>query len=112
MQTKKTHGIEKQNDTMRIHDNEVNKIFEYDLLHDIINNHKRTKKLNSHYFPIINECMNTRKGRQKCKNFRILLNSVCNSMIVMGRLVEKYILKKMLLYSGTLRMIILLPILR
>ena len=48
---------------MRIHDNEVNKIFEYDLLHDIINNHKRTKKLNSHYFPIINECMNTRKGR-------------------------------------------------
>ena len=33
--------------------------------------------------------MNTRKGKAKFKNFRILLDSVCSSAILMGRLVEK-----------------------
>ena len=33
--------------------------------------------------------MNTRKGRAKFKNFRILLDSGCSSTIVMRRLVQK-----------------------
>ena len=53
----------------RIHDNKVNNIAEFNLIHDIINPPKRTKKLNRHYSPIIHECMNTRKGKAKYKNF-------------------------------------------
>ena len=33
--------------------------------------------------------MNTGRGRAKFRNLRILLDSGCSSMIVMGRLVEK-----------------------
>ena len=42
-----------------IHENEVNKIAECDLLHDILNPSKRTKHFNSRYYPIIHGCMNT-----------------------------------------------------
>ena len=45
---KNTHGIENHNDMSRIYDNEVNKIAECNLLHDIFNLTKRTKILNSH----------------------------------------------------------------
>ena len=38
--------------------------------------------------------MNTRKGKAKFKNFRIILDSGCSSMIVMGRLVNKLYLDK------------------
>ena len=54
---------------MRIHDKEVNKIAEYNLLHDIINPPKCTKYLNSHYSHILYVCMNTRKGKLKFNNF-------------------------------------------
>ena len=50
---KNTYGVENRNDTARIHDYEVNKIAEWNLLHDIINPTKRTKKLNIHYSPIL-----------------------------------------------------------
>ena len=53
----------------RINDNEVNKIAECNLLHDIINPPKPTKYLNSHYSPILHGCMNTRKGKAKFKKF-------------------------------------------
>ena len=43
MQTKNTYGIKNQNNMTRIHDKEVNKISEYNLLHDIINPTKRNK---------------------------------------------------------------------
>ena len=43
----------------RIHDNKLNNISECYLLHDIINASKRTKNLNSHYYPILRGCMNT-----------------------------------------------------
>ena len=33
--------------------------------------------------------MNNRKGKEKFKNYHILLDSGCSSTIVMGRLVEK-----------------------
>ena len=45
-----------------IHDNKVKNIAECNLLHDIINNPKRAKNINSHYSPILHGCMNTRKG--------------------------------------------------
>ena len=41
----KTHGIENQNDMIGIHENKVNKISEWNLLHDIINPPKITKKI-------------------------------------------------------------------
>ena len=70
------------------HYNEVKNIEECNLLQGIINPPKRVKNINSHYSPILNGCMNTRKGRPKFKNFRIQLYSECISDIVMIRLVE------------------------
>ena len=45
--------------------------------------------MDSHYSTIIHGCMNTRKGKAKFKDFRILLDSGYSSTIVMGRIVEK-----------------------
>ena len=72
-----------------IHGNEVKNIDECNLIHDIINPPKHAKKLNSHHSPIIHGFMATRKGRDKFKNFSIILDSGCSSKIVMGRLVKK-----------------------
>ena len=70
-----------------IHDNEVNKIAEFNFLHGIINPTKITK--NRHCSSIIHECINTRKGRENFNNFRILLESGWSSTIIMGSLVGK-----------------------
>ena len=48
-----------------IHDNKVNKISQYNLLHDILNPTKHNKNRNIYYSPIIHECMNTQKGKAK-----------------------------------------------
>ena len=96
----------------RINDDEVNKTSEWNLLHDIINPPKRTKKLNSHYFPILHVCINTRKGRSDFKYFRILSDIGCSSTIVIGRLVKKIHPENILWCSGTRRLVILLLILR
>ena len=85
----------------RIQNDEVKNICECNVIHDIVNLPKRAKNLDSHYSPILHRCMNTRRGKAKFKNFCILLESGCSSMIVMGRLVEKYPQKKMLQFSGT-----------
>ena len=69
-----------------IHENEVNNIAECNLLHDILNPSKSTKKSNIHYYPILHVCMNTHKGREKIKIVHILLDIGFTSMIVMGRL--------------------------
>ena len=74
---------------MCIQNNEVSNIAECNLLHDIINPPRRAKNLNIHYSPILHVCMNTRKGKSKFKNFRILLDSGCKFTIVMVRLVRK-----------------------
>ena len=109
---KNSYGIENRNDMIRIHNNEVNNISEWNLLHDIINHNKRAKNLDSHYSHILHWCMNNRKGKVRFKNFRILLDSVCSSMIVMGRLVGNYILINMLWCSVTQRLEISLLIIR
>ena len=88
------YDIEDQNGMTRIHDKKVNNIAEFSLLHDIVNPVKHTKRLNNNYCPIIYEFMNNRKGKQKFNNFRILLDSGCSSMIVMGGLVLKIFLKR------------------
>ena len=46
-----------------IHEYKVNKLFENFLLDDILNPPKCAKNLNIHYSPILQECMNTRKGK-------------------------------------------------
>ena len=60
---KNSFGIENKNNMTRIHDKEVNKISECNLLHDIINTPKRAKNLNIHYSHILHGCINTRKGK-------------------------------------------------
>ena len=80
---KNKYDSEIQNGMACIHRNEVNKIAEWNLLHDILNPPKRTKNLTNHYSNIIHGCMNTQKGGVKFKNFRILLDSGCSSTIVM-----------------------------
>ena len=72
-----------------INENEVNKIAELNLLYDILNPSKRTKKLNIHYPIILHGFRNARNGRAVFKNFLILLDGVFSSMIVMGRLLKK-----------------------
>ena len=93
---KSSYWIKNRNNVKGVHDKEVNKIAECNLLHDIISTTKCPKILNRHYSPILHECMDTRHGRAKFKNFRILLDSGCNSMIVMGRLDKKLYPEKML----------------
>ena len=60
---KKFHMLLKTEINLYIHDDEVNNIAECNLLHDIINPHKRAKNINSHYYPILRGCMNNRKFR-------------------------------------------------
>ena len=74
---------------MHIHEKELNKIAECNLLHDIINSPKLTNFLNIHYSPILHACMNNRKGKAKFKNVRILLEMGCSSTSIMVRLVGK-----------------------
>ena len=55
------HDIKIPNGMNCIHENKVNKISEYSLLHDIINPSKRIKNINSHYSHILPGYMNTQK---------------------------------------------------
>ena len=73
----------------RIHNKEVNKISECNLLHAIINPLRRTKKINIHYYPILHGCMNNIKCKARFNKFRILLESYFSSTIVMVRIIEK-----------------------
>ena len=50
---------------MLIHDKEVCKIAELNLLYDIIHPFKRTKILNINCYTVIHGCMNTTYGRAK-----------------------------------------------
>ena len=81
--------IENLDEIIYIHDNEVNNIAEWNLLYDIINPPKLSKYINSHYYPILYGCMNTRKVRANFKNFQNLLDIGYSSTIVMRMLVEK-----------------------
>ena len=51
-----------------IHDNEVNKIDEFNLLNYILNPYKHTKDINIHYYTILHGCINTNKGISKFNN--------------------------------------------
>ena len=81
---------------MHIHDNKVNKIYECNLLHGIINPRKRTKNLSIHYSPIIHGFIISRKGRANFNTFQILLESGCISIIIIVSLVEKLYPENML----------------
>ena len=72
-----------------MHHDQVNNITGWNLLHDILNTYKCTKHINSHYSPILHICMNIQKGKVRYKNFRILFDSGCSYMTVMGELIEK-----------------------
>ena len=72
-----------------IHENEVNNIAEYNSLHDIFNTYKCTKTFNSHHYIILQEWINTWKGRAKFENFWILFGSGYSSNIIMVRLITK-----------------------
>ena len=105
-----TYAIEIQNGMTYIHINKVNKLSEWNLIHDIINRHKLVKNLNIHYSNILQGCTNTRKGTVKFKNFRILLDSVFSSTIVTRRLINKLTHKKTMWWSGTRKEVKSIPI--
>ena len=90
------YDIEIHNGMTCIHGNKVNKIYECNLLQDMINNSKQTKTLNIHYSPILHVCMNTQKGRSELKNFLILLNSGYSYTIIMVSRIKNLLLKKTL----------------
>ena len=73
-----------------LHANQVNKRAELNLIHDILNPPKRTNNLNGHYYSIIHGCMNIRNGREKFKNFRILLDSGFSLTSLIRRLIKTY----------------------
>ena len=69
---KSSYRIENKNDITRIHNNEVNKLADCNLLYDMINPPKRAKNLNTRYSPILNGWMNTReKVKQSLKTFAL-----------------------------------------
>ena len=70
-----------------VHDNNVNNIYEYNLLHDILNPSKFARNIKSHYSPILHGCTNTFRGKAKFNICRILLYIVCSSMILV--IIEK-----------------------
>ena len=72
-----------------INNNEVNNIYEWNLLRDILNTSKITKNINIHYSTILHVYLNTHKGGEILKIFRILLDSVYSSTILMIRLTSK-----------------------
>ena len=72
-----------------IHGRKVNEIYEYNLLHYILNPPKRDKILIINYSPITHGYMNTRMGRKKFKKSRILFYCVCSSKVVTERLIQQ-----------------------
>ena len=47
----------------RIHDKSINDIYEWNLPHGILNLYKHTKNIIICHYPILHQCMNTRRGR-------------------------------------------------
>ena len=45
-----------------MHENQVNKVSECNLLHTTLSPSNHIKTLNSHYSPFLNGCMNTQTG--------------------------------------------------
>ena len=62
---------------------------ECNVLSNLLNTMKHAKSKNGHYSPILQGCMNTRIGRAKLTNFRIILVIRISSKIVMGKLTSK-----------------------
>ena len=53
-----------------MHDNnDVNHMYECNLLHDILNPSKRVKITNDNHSPNLYVCINTRKGKANLKKF-------------------------------------------
>ena len=62
---------------------------ECNILSTFLNPTKHAKYKISPYSPILQDCMNTCRGRENFKNFRIVLDSGIFSTIVMGNLTSK-----------------------
>ena len=59
------------------------------VLSNLLNPTKHAISKIDNYSPILHGCMNTLSGREKFRNFRILLESGCSSTIVMGKMKSK-----------------------
>ena len=69
---KNIHDMNILNDMNFAYDNKVNNIYEWNLLHNIINPYKCTKYINIYHSPILCGCVNTRGGREEYKNSNII----------------------------------------
>ena len=75
-------------DMNHIHDNEVNNIYECNLLHAILNTSRSTKNISIYDYTFLHGCMNTCTGRAKFKDFGILMDSGCIYTIMTRRLTK------------------------
>ena len=75
-------------DINHIYNQGIKYIYECNLLYGILNSPKRNKNTDSHYSLILHVCMNTRRGKVKLENFRVLLYGRCTSMILIIRLTK------------------------
>ena len=62
---------------------------DYNVLSNTLNHNKHAKNKDISYPPVLKGCMNTRSGREKFRNFRILLYNGHSSTIVMGKPMSK-----------------------
>ena len=62
---------------------------ECNVISNILNTTTHAKSNIDHYSPILKGCMNTCSGREKFRNFWILLDSGSSSTIMMGNLTSK-----------------------
>ena len=72
-----------------INDDNINNISGFNLLHCELNPSKYIQNTNYHYFPILYGCINTRRGKVKYKNFQILSDNGCISVVVIKKLMQK-----------------------
>ena len=94
IELKNIHDMKSLNYMNGIHENKVNNMSEWILLHDILNLYKHTKNINIHYSHILHGCIYTRRVRVKYKIFQILLDIGCSSTIIIRRLTMKLKTKK------------------
>ena len=92
------YDMKSLNDMYCIYNNKLNNRTVWNLIHAILDNYKRTKNKSSNDYPILHVCMNIQRRRAKFKNFWILLDIGCSSMILMGSLTIKT--KKILWWNG------------
>ena len=65
IQLKNIYGMHNIYGINSIHDNDINRIYKRNLLHDILNHSKCVKNTHYNYYLILHGCINASKGKAK-----------------------------------------------